>query len=156
MPLLRIVAVTFMAVLFSSSLSGSMHAAGDLTRQPPVDLTIELSNAAGEPKFTPATVELETGKLYKLILRNPSPNRHYFSAPGLVSRAFTRKVQVMQGKEAVAEIYGTITRIEVAPGGTSEWWLVPLATGKFEYHCDGRKDGVPNKDRGMLGQGEIK
>jgi uncharacterized cupredoxin-like copper-binding protein len=137
----------------------SVQGAGDLSRQTPVDVTVELGTATGDLKFSPSTIEIETGKLYKLILKNPSPNRHYFSAPLLGSRVFTRKVQVMgkePGKDAIAEIYGNITRIEVAPGTTSEWWLVPIATGNVHFQCDSGKDGAKNADKGMVGQIVIK
>ena len=133
--------------------------AGDLSRQTPVEVTVELGTAAGDLKFVPSLVEVETGKLYKLILKNPSPNRHYFSAPLLGSRVFTRKVQVFGkegGKDATAEIYGGVTRIEVAQGATAEWWFVPVSTGTVGFQCDSGKAGEKNSDKGMFGQIVIK
>jgi uncharacterized cupredoxin-like copper-binding protein len=78
-------------------------------------------------RFMPNAIELETGKLYRLVLHNASSTPHYFSSEGLARAVFTRKAQVLgpDGK-TIAEIKGNIVEIEVFPGGTAEWWLVPV------------------------------
>jgi uncharacterized cupredoxin-like copper-binding protein len=105
-------------------------AAGDLTAQAPVEIKIHLGDKANALRFFPDKLELETGKLYKLVLSNPSTMAHYFSSEALSRAVFTRKVQVMgaDGK-AIAEVKGLIAEIEVHPGGTAEWWFVPVKTG---------------------------
>ncbi|MDZ4842762.1 MAG: hypothetical protein SH859_11580 [Hyphomicrobium aestuarii] len=156
---LRAVGRLGLALVLACAAPAVAMAAGDLSRQTPVEVTVELGTAAGDLKFVPSSVEVETGKLYKLILKNPSPNRHYFSAPMLGSRVFTRKVQVFGkegGKDAIAEIYGGITRVEVAPGATAEWWFVPVATGTVAFQCNSGKAGEKNADKGMIGQIVIK
>jgi uncharacterized cupredoxin-like copper-binding protein len=97
---------------------------------------------------------LETGKLYKLVLSNPSAMAHYFSSEALARSVFTRKVQVMgaDGK-AIAEVKGSIAEIEVHPGGTAEWWFVPVKTGTVsDLKCTvkGHSEG------GMVGMITIK
>ncbi|WP_333136805.1 hypothetical protein [Microcoleus sp. Pol11C2] len=47
-------------------------AAGDLSRQPVTEITINLGNEAGKLKFFPNLLEFESGKRYKLLLKNPS------------------------------------------------------------------------------------
>jgi len=58
-------------------------AAGDLTKQTPVEVRVELGTAGGAHTFTPSNLTFETGKLYKLVLTNPSRIKHYFTSPGL-------------------------------------------------------------------------
>jgi uncharacterized cupredoxin-like copper-binding protein len=110
----------------------SSLAAGDLTIQAPIEITVQLGNEKNALAFFPETITMETGKLYKLVLTNPSPQKHYFSSEGMAQGVFTRKVQVNgpDGK-AIAEIKGQIREIEVYPGGKTEWWLVPVKTGNF-------------------------
>jgi uncharacterized cupredoxin-like copper-binding protein len=123
------------ALVLTSSLAlplASAQAAGDLTQQEPVDIRVALGNEKDALRFFPETISLETGKLYRLTLSNPSPQKHYFSSEGMAQAVFTRKVQVngVDGK-ALAEVKGQIREIEVYPGGTAEWWFVPVKAGKF-------------------------
>ncbi|HET6923960.1 MAG TPA: hypothetical protein VFI16_12505 [Anaeromyxobacteraceae bacterium] len=115
------------AVVVGLAGTGTAIAAGDLTAQTPIEVKVQLGNKANSLRFFPDRIELETGKLYKLVLHNPSALAHYFSSEGLSRAVFTRKVQVLgpDGK-AIAEVKGTILEIEVHPGGTAEWWLVPV------------------------------
>jgi len=41
----------------------------------------------------PSQIRFETGKLYRLILRNPSEEAHYFTSDAFSGMVFTRKVQ---------------------------------------------------------------
>jgi uncharacterized cupredoxin-like copper-binding protein len=122
-----------LALVFTAALPlRPAEAAGDLTTQEPVELRVQLGNEKDALRFFPETITLETGKLYRLILSNPSPQKHYFSSAGLAQAVFTRKVQVngADGKP-VAEVKGHIREIEVYPKGSAEWWLVPVKTGTF-------------------------
>lgn len=104
-------------------------AAGDLTRQEPVEIRVQLGNAKGDMLFAPNELSFETGKLYKVVLTNASPVAHYFTSPTLAGAVFTRKVQVNgpDGK-ALGEIKGSVSELEIYPGGTVEWWFVPVKT----------------------------
>ena len=139
-------------------LSAPAWSAGDLTRQEPLEVRVELGGKGeGEHAFHPNALTFETGKLIKLVLHNPSREPHYFSSPELAARVFTRKVQVMdkpgpEGK-AVGEIKGAIREIEVYPGGTVEWFFVPVATGVLDdLHCSIKaSDGRTHAQHGMVG-----
>jgi len=134
-------------------------AAGDLTRQEPIEVTVELGTQNGELVFQPSNLEFETGKLYKLILTNPSPVKHYFTSAEFAKRIFTRKVQVMIDGKRTAEIKGDIAEIEVFPGGTTEWWFVPVQTGKAkDLHCHvkDKASGMKHDKLGMTGSIVIK
>jgi len=134
-------------------------AAGDLSRQDPVMVVVELGRPDGRHAFEPSRLHFETGKLYRLVLRNVSGDPHYFTSDEFAARIFTRKVQVTQrqadGREVtLAEFKGTIREIEVYPGHAAEWWFVPVATGRItDLRC-----GIVGADRrthaeqGMVGE----
>lgn len=137
--------------------SGAALAAGDLSKQTPVELTVDLGSP-GKHEFVPRQLRLETGKLYKLILRNTSSDPHYFTSHAFSQMVFTRKVQVTQqqnGKTVtLAEFKGAIREIEVYPGQSAEWWLVPVAAGRAsDLRCDIKtSDGKSHAELGMLGE----
>ena len=138
------------------------EAAGDLTRQEPVEVRVELGRPGGQHGFFPRVIEFETGRLYKLVLANNSDHPHYFTSEGFARSVFTRKAQVTQrvGDKlmVLAEFKGAIREIEVYPGQTAEWWLVPVAAGRFDdLHCDiVDADGKSHVAKGMVGSIVIK
>jgi uncharacterized cupredoxin-like copper-binding protein len=133
------------------------YAAGDLSRQEPIEVTVDLGKP-GQHLFAPNRLRFETGKLYKLVLRNGSNDPHYFTSHNFSAMIWTRKVQVIQtqgGKPVtLAEIKGPIREIEVYPGHSAEWWLVPVAAGRLtDLHCGIKdKDGKSHAEQGMVGE----
>jgi len=137
-------------------------AAGDLSRQEPVEVVVELGRPDGRHAFEPSRLRFETGRLYRLILRNVSRDPHYFTSDEFAARVFTRKVQVTQagsdGRQIVlAEFKGAIREIEVYPGHAAEWWFVPVATGRItDLRCGiVAGDGRSHAEHGMTGEIEI-
>jgi uncharacterized cupredoxin-like copper-binding protein len=133
-------------------------AGGDLSKQEPITVRMDLGKDGVEShKYYPDKLTFETGKLYRLVLHNPSNSKHYFTSLGLASRVWTRKVQVMDdlgpGAKQIGEIKGAIREIEVYPGGTTEWWFVPVSTGVLtDLHCPIKdKDGKVHGEKGMTG-----
>lgn len=137
--------------------SGAALAAGDLSRQAPIELTVDLGSP-GKHEFAPKQLKFETGKLYKLILRNSSNDPHYFTSHAFSQMVFTRKVQVTQKRDGkpvtLAEFKGAIREIEVYPGQSAEWWLVPVAAGRVsDLRCDIKgSDGKTHAELGMTGE----
>jgi uncharacterized cupredoxin-like copper-binding protein len=133
------------------------RAAGDLSRQTPVEVVVELGKP-GHHTFTPNKLRFETGKLYKLVLRNPSADPHYFTSDAFHPLIYTRKVQVVQERDGkvvtLAEFKGAIREIEVYPGQTAEWWFVPVAAGRAtDLRCGiVAADGRTHADHGMVGE----
>ena len=145
-----------MAVL-CFALAADVRAAGNLAGQPPIEVTVDLGKP-GQHVFEPRALKFETGKLYKLILRNPSDAPHYFTSHAFSQMIFTRKVQVTQirdGKSVtLAEFKGAIREVEVYPGHAAEWWFVPVATGRVtDLRCGiVGADGKSHADHGMTGE----
>jgi uncharacterized cupredoxin-like copper-binding protein len=131
-------------------IAGVARAAGDLTAQQPVDARVQMGTAQNALRFAPNVLYFETGKLYRLVLTNPSPQKHYFSSDALAQAVLTRKVQV-NGRDGkpIAEIKGHIREVEVHPYGTSEWWFVPVKAGEFnDLRCT-----IPgHSEAGMVGK----
>jgi uncharacterized cupredoxin-like copper-binding protein len=103
------------AVLAAASF-GPAYPAGDLSRQEPIAITVELGKP-GQHVFVPSKLRFETGKLYKLVLKNPSDDAHYFTSHAFTQLIYTRKVQVVQERDGkmttLAEFKGAIREIEV-------------------------------------------
>jgi uncharacterized cupredoxin-like copper-binding protein len=143
------------AMLFAAATAG--QAAGNLAGQDPIVVTVELGKP-GEHAFVPNKLRFETGKLYKLVLKNPSNDPHYFTSHGFSQMIYTRKVQVTQTRDdktvTLAEFKGAIREIEVYPGQSAEWWFVPVAAGRVtDLRCGvSGKDGKTHADHGMVGE----
>ncbi|OGA54038.1 MAG: hypothetical protein A3G24_00005 [Betaproteobacteria bacterium RIFCSPLOWO2_12_FULL_62_13] len=152
---LTLIAVTVVgAALFSIP---AVFAGGDLSAQKPITVRVDMGKDGVEKHvFYPDKLTFETGKLYKLVIHNPSNSKHYFTSPGFVSKVFTRKVQVMDdlgaSAKTLSEIKGAVREVEVYPGGTTEWWFVPVATGTAKVTCNIKdKDGKTHEAKGMEG-----
>ncbi len=141
----------------AAGLPTALWSAGDLSRQTPIDVTIDLGSP-GKHEFAPKQLTFETGKLYKLVLKNVSDDPHYFTSHAFSQMIFTRKVQVTQLRDGktvnLAEFKGAIREIEVYPGQSAEWWFVPVATGRVaDLRCGiVGADGKTHADLGMVGE----
>lgn len=93
-------------------------------------INIDLGNADNELKFFPNELKLVAGKRYKLVLNNPSPQKHYFTAKDFANNSWTQKVEA--GK---VEIKGAINELELKPGATAEWVLIPEKPGTYALRC---------------------
>ena len=136
--------------------SAAGYAAGNLAGQQPIEVVVDLGKP-GQHAFVPNSIKFETGKLYKLVLRNPSDDPHYFTSHAFSQLIYTRKVQVVQTRDGkpttLAELKGAIREIEVYPGQSAEWWFVPVATGHVtDLRCGIVKDGKSHADLGMVGE----
>ena len=149
--------VLLAATAMGLSLPSNGQGAGDLSRQNPIEVTVDLGKP-GQHVFVPSTLKFETGKLYKLILRNPSEDPHYFTSDAFTQMIFTRKVQVTQQRDGktvtLAEFKGAIREIEVYPGHAAEWWFVPVAAGRArDLRCGiAGKDNKSHAEHGMIGE----
>src|ERR1043166_849278 len=98
------------AGVLAATLPGA-DAAGDLSRQTPIEVTVELGKP-GQHVFLPNRLRFETGRLYKLLLKNPTSGAPSFPPPPFPQLIFPRKVQVVQqrgGKPVtLAEFKGAI------------------------------------------------
>ncbi|MGB2926585.1 MAG: plastocyanin/azurin family copper-binding protein [Limnothrix sp.] len=93
-------------------------------------VTVHLGTPSGALKFEPDNLAFTAGDRYKLILDNPSPEKHYFTAKDFADVIWTQKVQA--GK---VEVKGAIHELELKPGAIAEWVFIPQKTGVFELHC---------------------
>ncbi|MDJ0898236.1 MAG: cupredoxin domain-containing protein [Xenococcus sp. MO_188.B8] len=113
-----------------------------IASEAPNIINISLGNPAGELKFVPEHLEFTTGQSYTLLLDNPSPSKHYFTAKDFADASWTKKVQV--GK---VEVKGAIHELELKPGGEAEWVLTPMKSGTYQFYCS----IAGHKESGMTG-----
>lgn len=140
--------------------TNKLNSKGDFTRQKAISVEVLLKGNSGEYHFyEPSILKFETGKLYKLKLKNLSDSKHYFTSKKFSDSIFTRKIQVNKNLEKIAEIKGNIDEVEIFPNNTLEWWFVPIKTGVFEdLNCRviDKKLNKLHSDMGMRGKIIIK
>lgn len=119
-----------LAFLWPIAGSDGAHAAIATVQQPIKEVSIHLGTATGELKFVPDTLTFKAGQRYKLILDNPSPEKHYFTAKDFADVIWTQKVEAGN-----VEVKGAIHELELKPGAIAEWLFIPLKNGQFELHC---------------------
>ncbi len=113
---------------------------------PLVEARVNLGNQANALVFEPATLEFVAGKRYRLILKNPSSLKHYFTAKDFTDGIWTQKVEA--GK---VEVKGAIHEVELKPSAVAEWVFVPIKSGVYELHCS-----IPgHAEAGMVGTVKI-
>jgi uncharacterized cupredoxin-like copper-binding protein len=100
------------------------------TSTPAIEVKVSLGNSANELKFFPNHLEFLAGKRYKLLLNNPSPQKHYFTAKDFADGIWTQKVQA--GK---VEVKGAIHEMELKPDAEAEWVFVPMKPGTYTLRC---------------------
>ncbi len=135
------------AALLVTMVAQPAAASGDLSRQKPTTVKVQLGTSNNRLVFQPNHLTFETGKLYKLVLSNPSSSKHYFTSEGFAAAIWTRKVQ-----DSTMEVKGAIREIELLPGASVEWWFVPVKTGTFRLYCHVDK----HAELGMVGKITIK
>lgn len=112
------------------------------TQQMPIEVRVAMGNEVGELKFVPDTFEFQAGKRYTLILNNPSPEKHYFTAKDFADAIWSQKVEA-----AGVEVKGAIHELELKPGAEAEWVFVPLKPGTYGLRCT-----IPgHAEAGMVG-----
>ena len=151
----RFIKIIFTYCIISFSLLNYVESK-DLTRQVPIDKIVYFKGVSGESHYyEPSELIFYTGKLYRLILKNVSDSKHYFSSSSFSKSIFTRKIQVNFDNKKLAEIKGIINEVEVWPNHQIEWWFVPIKTGEFEdLFCNIRdkKTKKTHKEMGMIGK----
>lgn len=117
-----------------------------LASQPATEVKVSLGNNAGELKFIPNNLEFVAGREYKLLLDNPSPQKHYFTSKDFADASWTKKVEA--GK---VEVKGAIHELELKPGAEAEWVFTPMKAGIYKLYCS-----IPgHAEAGMTGKIEI-
>jgi uncharacterized cupredoxin-like copper-binding protein len=108
-----------------------VFAAGDLSRNSPEEVLIEMGSNQHGMYFRPNHLEFETGKAYKIVLKNMDAIKHELEGGEFAEKVFTRKVEVKDDKgNMLAEIKGSVREVEVGPKSTVEWYIVPIQTGE--------------------------
>lgn len=142
MNFVKLAGATLGAALFSAT----AFAAGDLAVKG-TDLP-ELVVGQGEAGFgvSQKTYELETGKLYQLVIKATGAKECAWQSPGLFQNIFLRKVEA--GGMEIKAVH--LLELEFEDEGEAEIFFVPVRTGTFKWYCKGMEA------RGMEGEFVIK
>jgi uncharacterized cupredoxin-like copper-binding protein len=132
-----------MLILFS----GLCFAVGEGPKA--IEVKVSVGTADGKLVFVPDHLEFERGHHYKLVIRTPSADEHYFASDEFSTHIFSHKLEVAgkDGKTAV-EIHGSAHDIELKPGATVEWFFYPMRNGEnMKLYCH-KGD---HEEHGMVG-----
>ncbi len=117
----------FAVVAFA--LAGPVFAEGDLSRENVIDVPIEMGTNDDGMYLKPDNFEFVTGQAYRLVLTNVDEIKHELALNEMGERVFTRKVEASDAEgNLVTEVKGAIQEVEVGPGKTVEWFIVPVQT----------------------------
>jgi uncharacterized cupredoxin-like copper-binding protein len=119
--------------------ASSVFAEGDLSRANVIDVVIEMGSNDDGMYLNPDHSEFVTGQAYKLILTNVDEIKHELALNEMGERIFTRKVEASDPDgNLITEVKGAIQEVEVGPGMTVEWFIVPVQTtdGPVEITCE--------------------
>ena len=126
-----LIAVGLLSIVTACFVVADSALAAVAPSQQPVDtLTMHLGNETGGLVFEPDTLTFDAGKRYKLLLDNPSPSKHYFTAKDFTDVIWTQKVEAGN-----VEVKGAVHEVELKPGAEAEWVFVPQKPGTYELHC---------------------
>ncbi|GAB4227889.1 MAG: cupredoxin domain-containing protein [Deltaproteobacteria bacterium] len=107
-----------------------------------------VSVAMTEYAFSPSTIVLKEGTPTRVVLNNAGKAAHYFVAERFFRSIATRKIQDSNG-EIKAPYF---TAVEVYPGKTVEWFLVPVQKGVYDLLCTVKG----HAEHGMKGTIEVR
>mmetsp|Transcript_66078 Transcript_66078/g.158041 ORF Transcript_66078/g.158041 Transcript_66078/m.158041 type:complete len:226 (-) Transcript_66078:55-732(-) len=112
-------------------------------------IQVSLGPTGDQLRFVPDQLELMQGCYFELALANPSELEHNFVALEFAKAVYT--VVVLAGSPP-AEIKGPVTELELKPGASLGWFLVPVKAGEFQLKCTvaGHTEG------GMVGKVSVK
>jgi uncharacterized cupredoxin-like copper-binding protein len=118
--------------------TGLALAEGDLSRADIITVDVELGQNADGMYIKPSLTTFETGQAYKLHIFNTDDFKHELALNALGEASFTRKIQIEdEDGGLIAEIKGAIREVEVGPGATADWYLVPVQTvDEGEMTCE--------------------
>lgn len=129
--LVSVFLVVAVAILCNLTVATPLQASElQIARVNATEVRVSLSDEQGSLKFYPNRLEFIAGRTYKLILDNPSPEKHYFTATDFAAASWTRKVEA-----AGVEVKGNVRELELKPGAEAEWVFVPEKTGTYDLRC---------------------
>jgi len=139
---LSLVFLAYSAVSAEGPDLGKALAGADWSKMETVTVTMT------EYAFSPSSVVLKEGVPTRLVLKNAGKEAHYFVAEQFFKGIATRKVQGSDG-EIKAPYF---TAVEVYPGKTLEWFLVPARKGIYDLLCTAKG----HAGHGMKGMIEVR
>lgn len=109
------------------------------------EVIVQLGMPGGALTIKPKEITLEQGKLYTLVLENPSGLAHRLAMGSFASSAQTRDIAVERG-EAKGEWTVSwkghkridrfqVHEIDIGPDGVAQWAFVPNEVGTFRIEC---------------------
>ena len=116
----------------------------DISQQEPIEVVIQLGTASGDLVITPRNLVFEIGKLYTVVLKNPSDVEHRLSVVSVASAVKTLAEPAVDHGEVKGgptmksrgRPFGyRVREIDVAPGGTAVWTFKAVREAGVDIGC---------------------
>ncbi|CAK0847759.1 unnamed protein product, partial [Prorocentrum cordatum] len=101
-------------------------------------MTVTMGPSGEGLKFVPETLNMVQGCYYELALNNPSALEHNFVALEFAKSVYT--LVILAGAPP-AEFKGQAVELELKPGASLGWFLVPVKAGSFDLRCSVKAAG---------------
>ena len=154
-------------ILFAAALGWTVALVGveaaEQRAQEPIEIVVEFGTENDDLMLVPKTLRLRAGRLYRLVMRNPSGLSHYVSGPPFSTAVRTHRVDVSAsaadrvwfpwfGLPVDAWVRELETKgVLLRPGMKVAWEFVPIRTGSFRFGC-----AQPHHmEAGMVGEIEV-
>ncbi|MDH3672503.1 MAG: hypothetical protein OES46_15320 [Gammaproteobacteria bacterium] len=105
----------------------------------PTEIVVELGTKSGNLVIIPSTLRLQAYKRYTLIIRNPSDVSHTLSLSEFGATLTHSSTPTYPSQ---------VDEIDVEPGKTVEWFVVPTRVGNYPMRCSNRT----HAGAGMVGR----
>lgn len=123
----------FLAAAVCGMLLGLPAAQAD-QNWPMTDVFIHFGTADNELYVSPNQLTLKVGEIYRVVVINPSEERHIISAPEFAETVLT--TDLLKGTPRVDYPVASIRKgIMVGPGELIEWTFMPIAEGQYKFGC---------------------
>lgn len=115
-----------------------------LAQQQPIEVFIQLGSVDGDMVITPRNLVFEKGKLYTVVLKNPSQFEHRLSVVSVASAVKTLAKPAVDRGEIKGGLnlkfrgpsFGyRVREIDIAPGGIAEWSFIPVREASVDIEC---------------------
>jgi uncharacterized cupredoxin-like copper-binding protein len=104
---------------------------------PSTSLYIELGTTEGGMTAYPRDMKLEVGKLYRLVLTNPSQSEHVVLAPEFGRTVMTAGISKYP-KRVDLPGASIAAGLAVRPGEMIQVYFVPSSEGRYKLFCEDR------------------
>lgn len=130
---LTIAAAAILGMLLGSPVTRAVDT-WSLAKWDQTDVLIELGTNQNDLMVYPGKLTLQTGKLYRFVVTNPSDMSHVVAAPEFGAMVLTSSLHKFPPSFDLATA-DMAKGVLVRPGEMMEWYFMPINEGTYKFGC---------------------